>query len=148
MYTYLRVWDNRRLVIPNEILANEKIVNYSIRDERIWARVNIYLDYSIDVDEVREILVKLVKESPYLDGKDEPQLWLMELGERHLEFWLAAWAKTPIDAWMLRCDMREGALKEFKARGLPMPRFRLQSMQPPQHLDDEIDVRADQVQPI
>lgn len=126
MYTYLRIWDNRRLVIPNEVMANEKIVNYSIRDKRVWAKVGMYLDYSADFEQVRKVLLDVAQNSPYLDGTDTPDVWLMELGERTLELWVAAWAKDPVDAWMLRCDIREKALKEFKERNIPLPRFRLQ----------------------
>ena len=126
MYTYLRVWDNRRLVIPNEVMSNEKIINYSIRDKRIWAKIGIYLDYSVDFEEVRELILDIAQNSPYIDGADPPNVWLMDLGKQTLEFWVAAWAKDPVDAWMLRCDIRENALREFKARNIPLPRFRLQ----------------------
>jgi small-conductance mechanosensitive channel len=126
MYTYLRVWDNRRLVIPNEVMANEKIVNYSIRDKRIWAKISVYLDYSVDFQQVKKILLDIAETSPYMDGTDAPGVWLMELGERTLEIWIAAWAKDPLDAWMLRCDIRERALKEFRKRNIPLPRFRMQ----------------------
>jgi len=126
MYTYLRVWDNRRLVIPNEVMSNEKIVNYSIRDKRIWARINVYLDYSVNFEQVKAVLLDIARNSPYIDGEDEPGVWLMELGDRTLELWVAAWAKDPVDAWMLRCDIREKALIELKKRGIPLPRFRLQ----------------------
>ena len=126
MYTYLRTWDNRRLVIPNEVMSNEKIINYSIRDKRIWAKINVYLDYSVDFEEVKKVLLDIAKNSPYLDGSDAPEVWLMELGERTLELWVAAWTKDPVDAWMLRCEIREKALQEFKARNIPLPRFRLQ----------------------
>jgi small-conductance mechanosensitive channel len=126
MYTYLRVWDNRRLVIPNEVMANEKIINYSIRDKRIWAKIGIYLDYSVDFEQLKELLLEIAQNSPYIDGPDPPDVWLMDLGERTLEIWVAMWAKDPVDAWMLRCDIREKTLKEFKERNIPLPRFRLQ----------------------
>jgi len=126
MYTYVRVWDNRRLVIPNEVMANEKIINYSIRDKRIWAQIGIHLDYSVDFIEVKELLLDIAQNSPYIDDADPPDVWLMDLGERTLELWVAAWAKDPVDAWMLKCDIREKALREFKKRSIPLPRFRLQ----------------------
>jgi small-conductance mechanosensitive channel len=126
MYTYLRVWDNRRLVIPNEIMSNEKIINYSIRDERIWAKIGIYLDYSTDFGHVKKLLMEIAQNSPYIDSEDPPDVWLMDLGKQTLEIWVAAWAKDPVDAWMLRCDIREKTLKKFKELNIPLPRFRLQ----------------------
>jgi small-conductance mechanosensitive channel len=126
MYTYLRVWDNRRLVIPNEVMANEKIINYSIRDKRIWAKIGIYLDYSVDFKQVKKLLLETAQNSPFIDGTDPPDVWLMGLGERTLEIWVAAWAKNPVEAWMLRCDIREKTLKKFKELDIPLPRFRLQ----------------------
>ncbi|MFQ6041210.1 MAG: hypothetical protein ACE5PV_10170 [Candidatus Poribacteria bacterium] len=75
---------------------------------------------------MKKVLLDIAQNSRYLDGEDEPGVWLMELGDRTLELWVAAWAKDPVDAWMLKCEIREKALREFKARNIPLPRFRLQ----------------------
>jgi small-conductance mechanosensitive channel len=48
--TYIRTWDNRRLVIPNKLLAHQPIRNYTSVDPRLPALVVLRLDYSADVE--------------------------------------------------------------------------------------------------
>ncbi len=125
--TTFRAWDNRRLVIPNEeILSRKEMVNYTLRDQKIWTKVAIYLDYAADMKKARSILIDVVKNSKYWNGHDEPQIWLMELGEETVTLWVAAWADDPAKAWELQCDVRDNALERFKEEGIPLPPRRFQ----------------------
>jgi len=126
MYTTFRTWDNRRIMIPNEIMSDKEIVNYTIRDQRIWAKVPIHLDYAADVEKARKILIDVVKQSGHWNGKDEPVVWFMALGEQTITLWAAAWAGSPPKAWQLKCAILDGALKRFKEEGVALPRRRYQ----------------------
>ncbi|UCF81504.1 MAG: mechanosensitive ion channel [Acidobacteriota bacterium] len=125
-HTIFLVWDHRRMVIPNEVLAGREIVNYSLRDQKIWTKVPIYLDYDADVKKAREILIEVAKESKNWNGKDEPEVWFMELGEQTICLWIAAWADDPDKAWRLGCDILDNALRRFQEEGIPLPRRRFQ----------------------
>ena len=126
MYTVFKTWDNRRVMIPNEVMANKEIVNYSIRDEKIWTKVPIHLDYSADIGKARAILLDVVKRSEHWEGTSEPVVWTMELGEQDLTLWVAAWTTSPASAWGLKCDILEYALERFKQECIPLPRRRYQ----------------------
>ena len=126
MYTTFKTWDNRRVMIPNEIMADKEVVNYTIRDNKIWAKVPIHLDYSADVRKAREVLIDIVKKSQHWNGQEEPVVWFMELGEQTITLWVAAWADNPAEAWGLKCDILDNALVRFKEEGVALPRRRYQ----------------------
>ena len=126
MYTTFKTWDNRRVMIPNEIMSNKEVVNYSIRDRKIWAKVPIHLDYSADVAKAREVLVDIVKQSENWNGQDEPVVWFMELGQQTIVLWAAAWADDPKKAWGLKCDILDNALRRFREEDIALPRRRYQ----------------------
>ena len=126
MYTTFRAWDNRRVMIPNEIMSNKEIVNYTIRDQKIWAKVPVHLDYAADVEKAREIIIDVIKQSGFWNGQDEPVVWFMALGEQTITLWAAAWADGPAQAWGLKCAILDGALRRFKEEGIALPRRRYQ----------------------
>ena len=127
LHTTFRAWDNRHLVIPNEeILLRKEMVNYTLRDQRIQARVQIHLDYAADLQKARSILIDVAKKSKYWNGQEEPAVWFMEMGRQTITLWVAAWADDPSAAWGLSCDIRDNALERFKQEDIPFPRRRVQ----------------------
>jgi small-conductance mechanosensitive channel len=70
-YTWLRMRDNDRLVIPNEKLASETIRNSTIRSPRSVAEVTVQLPLSADVREVVDAL-----------ADDSAEVYVTRLGDR------------------------------------------------------------------
>jgi len=70
-YTWLRMRDNDRLVIPNEKLASETIRNSTIRSRRSIAEVTVQLPLSADIREVVDAL-----------ADDSAEVYVTRLGDR------------------------------------------------------------------
>ncbi len=126
LHTRFCAWDNRRVMIPNEILSKKEIVNYTLGDQKIRTKVPIHLDYAADVKKARSIIIDVVKQSRNWNGQGEPDIWFMELGQQTITLWVAAWADDPGKAWDLSCDILENALDRFKQEGIALPRRRYQ----------------------
>lgn len=127
MQTFIRTWDNRRIIVPNDVLSNRIIQNWSIRDPKLLASTIIYLDYGADVDKVREWIIKTVKESEYWNEEGEPGVQVMDFTEKTVKLRAVAWADDPPSAWNLRCEIRESLLAHFEEEGLEFPRFRVEA---------------------
>jgi small-conductance mechanosensitive channel len=56
-YTYIRLDDGHRLIIPNERLAQGSIENHTIRDPRVQVEVSVWLPPSADLDRALELIV-------------------------------------------------------------------------------------------
>ncbi len=121
-YTFIRTPDNRRLIIPNRILASKPIINYSIVESRITARVDVWVDFSADLDKAREVAVKAVEESIFWD-KDaaEPSVSVVEMTESAVRLRVLADAASQKQAASLGMDARERIITSFHAAGIPFP---------------------------
>ena len=49
-YTYIRLDDGHRLIVPNERLAQSSIENHTIGDPRVQVEVSVWLRPYVDVD--------------------------------------------------------------------------------------------------
>ena len=55
-YTYIRLDDGHRLIVPNELLAQGSIENHTIRDPRVQVEVSVWLPPSADLDRALELI--------------------------------------------------------------------------------------------
>ncbi len=123
-HTIIKLWDWRRHLVPNSIMISKEFLNYSIQNTAIWAYVKFWVDYSEDMDTVREIAVDAAAQSEYCMNNEPPSFWIMETGMAGIKCWVAAWAQSPSDAWMLKSDTRTHMLKEFRVRGIKTHSYR------------------------
>ncbi len=119
-YTYIRTWDNRRLVIPNKLLSDQTIRNYTLVDPRMPALVLLRLDYGADVELVRSLLLQEARAHPLFLPEPEPSVQVVEADEVGVSVRLMAWAPTQADAWTLAVDVREGVLHKLAASAVPV----------------------------
>ncbi|OFW58890.1 MAG: hypothetical protein A2133_02380 [Actinobacteria bacterium RBG_16_64_13] len=119
-YTYIRTWDNRRLVIPNKLLSDQAIRNYTLVDPRMPALVVLRLDYGADVDAVRALLLKEALAHPLFLADPEPSVQVIDTDDLGVSARLMAWASTQADAWTLAADVRENVVQKLAASVVPV----------------------------
>jgi small conductance mechanosensitive channel len=119
-YTYIRTWDNRRLVIPNKLLSDQTIRNYTLVDPRMPALVLLRLDYSADVEAVRTLLLKEAETHPLFLADPAPSVQVIDADELGVSVRLTAWAPTQADAWTMAVDVRESVVRKLAAAKVPV----------------------------
>jgi small-conductance mechanosensitive channel len=60
-YTLLKTDDNRRVVVPNSIMASQTTINLTGNDPRVICSVPIGISYDSDIDKARAILLDLLR---------------------------------------------------------------------------------------
>ncbi|MFB6290531.1 MAG: mechanosensitive ion channel family protein, partial [Candidatus Bipolaricaulia bacterium] len=130
MQTFIRTWDNRRIIVPNDVLSNRIVQNWSIKDPKLLAATIIYLDYGADIDKIRGWIKDAVKESEYWNGEGDPGVQVMDFTEKTIKVRALAWADDPPSAWNLRCEIREKLIDHFREEGLEFPKFRVEMENP------------------
>mgnify|MGYP006282574425 CR=1 FL=1 len=123
-HTIIKLWDWRRHLVPNSIMISKEFLNYSMQNTAIWAYVEFWVDYSEDMDIIREIAVNAATQSKYCMSNEAPSFWIMETGIAGIKCWVAAWAESPSDAWMLKSDTRTNMLSEFRTRNIKTHSYR------------------------
>ncbi len=125
-YVVVRIWDDRRLVVPLSYFIEKPFQNWTRRASNLLGTVFVHVDYTVPVEEVRQELHRILKASPLWDGRVW-NLQVTEAGERTLQLRALMSAGDASTAWDLRCHVRE-RLIEFLQRRYPdsLPRVRAQ----------------------
>lgn len=133
-HTVLRTWDNRRVIIPNSIIGDEAIINWSIEDPTVNWPVDIGISYDSDIDLARKIIteearrhvnvlthVELVKYDPTIQKNEAIQVLVTELGEHAVNMRLLFWCADRKLCYTTGCEIRESIKKRFDAEGVEIP---------------------------
>ncbi|MBB5077939.1 mechanosensitive ion channel family protein [Nonomuraea endophytica] len=125
-YVVLRLWDERRLVLPVSYFTTNPFENWTRHGSRVLAVVHLRVDWAVPVDALREELYRFIQESPLWDQKD----WTLQvtdvLPNGLVELRALMSAADSASAWDLKCDVREhlvGYVRENHPESLP--RFRV-----------------------
>jgi len=115
-YTFvlIRIWDDRRLVIPVRYFVSHPFENWSIESSHLLGTVDIKMDHRTDVEALRSKFAELVKENRNWDGKVEPQTMVVDHDDEGMTIRFYASAANASDAWYLQCDMREQLLAHVR----------------------------------
>jgi small conductance mechanosensitive channel len=63
-HTVIITWDNRRLIIPNSVISNEAIINWTIEDPAVIWPIDVGIGYDADIDKARRIIIEEARKHP------------------------------------------------------------------------------------
>jgi small-conductance mechanosensitive channel len=63
-HTVIITWDNRRLIIPNSIISNEAIINWTIDDPAVIWSIKVGISYDSDIDIAKKIMIEEARKHP------------------------------------------------------------------------------------
>lgn len=108
-YTHVRTNDNRMIYIPNGTLANNVIVNNSVKDTR---RVDIVMSvaYSTNTELAKNVLMKVLTNCDKVLKDPAPFVEIGVYNDSSIDFYCRGWCKNA-DYW----DVYFYLLKEYKA---------------------------------
>ena len=115
-YTLLKTDDNRRVVVPNSVMASQTNVNLTANDPRVICSVLIGISYDSDIDKARAILLDLAGKHP--KAKQVCGCPLTQLGASGVVLSLDVWCADALAAISFRCDLLEQATKRFAVEGI------------------------------
>ena len=123
-HTKLITTDNREIIIPNGTIATDTIDNYSSRTpQRLSIKFNV--PYGTDFDQVKDILLEMVKQQPKILTKDNPgaknpKVYLNELNDSSIEIKLGVWIDGK-DYKKMTYWLNENIYKELPKHGISFP---------------------------
>ena len=118
-YTWLKTDDNRRVVVPNSLMASQTAINLTGDDPRVICSVPISISYGSDIDKARAILIELAGQ--HSKTKQVFACPLTQLGSSGMVLTLDVWCADALTAITLRCDLLEQATKRFAIEGIGIP---------------------------
>ncbi|PWG01546.1 mechanosensitive ion channel family protein [Sphingosinicella humi] len=123
-YVVVRVWDDRRLVVPVSKFLENSFQNWTRQSADLLGTVFLHVDPTVDVPPIREKLMELVKAHPLWDGR-VAVLQVTEARPEAVELRALVSARDAGEAFDLRCDVRERLLayiRDTQPHALPRSR--------------------------
>lgn len=118
-YTTLVTVDNKKVMIPNGVLADAPITNVSAFAKR-RVDVTVGIAYGSDVRLARETILKILEEHPLVLNDEENVVALTELGESQVTLCVKAWTNTE-NYWSVLSDLNEQIESAFNEAGIEIP---------------------------
>jgi small-conductance mechanosensitive channel len=127
-YVVVRLWDDRRLVVPVSRVMSEPFENWTRSGTDLLAPVDLVVDYAAPVGLLRARFEELCKANALWDGRSAI-VSVVDVTDRVMTLRGVASVDVATKAWPLRCELREGwitFLQELE-RGRYLPVGRIES---------------------
>jgi small-conductance mechanosensitive channel len=108
-YTYIRLDDGRRLIVPNERLAQSSIVNHTILDPRVQVEVSVWLPPDADLDKAMELIA---------DEDAGISVTVAETDKEGVRLSATTWASGPSERGKMAAELRARWLRLLREHAL------------------------------
>ncbi|MBT8323720.1 MAG: mechanosensitive ion channel [Winogradskyella sp.] len=117
--TKLTGLSNRDIIIPNGILSNGNIINFTSLGTR---RVDLIfgVGYDSDIKKTKEVLKGVIDNHPLILKEPEPVINVLELADSSINFAVRPWCKSE-DYWRVYFDVMEQTKEALDEAGIDIP---------------------------
>lgn len=115
-------FDHDIIILPNDLMANRKVENWSRPDKRHSQGTEVRVAYGTDLEKVHKILLSVADEHPLVikEPGQMPYVRTARLGETAVDFKLWYWVALK-DMWKVASDMRTMVEKRLREEGIEIP---------------------------
>ncbi|GAB7537246.1 mechanosensitive ion channel family protein [Burkholderia sp. 3C] len=108
-YVSVRLWDQRRLVVPLQWFIENPFQNWTRNSAEIIGTVFLFVDYRTPLEPLRAELSRIVTSAPEWDGRVQV-LQVTDATERSIQLRALVSSVDSSLSWDLRCRVREGLI--------------------------------------
>ena len=124
--TSLRSLDNTHILVPNSIILEHNVLNWTLSDKVIRSKIRVGVSYGSSVEKVRDILLETAHKNNKVLTRDKNQVPIVffdDFGDSGLIFELSYWimVNRPIEMKKVASDLRFEIKKKFNEQGIEIP---------------------------
>src|SRR5919112_1243117 len=108
-YTYIRLDDGRRYIVPNERLAQSSVANHTILDSRVQVEVSVWLPVDADLDKAMELIA---------DEDEEIEVSVAETDKEGVRLSATTWASGRAERGRKAAELRSRWLRLLREHAL------------------------------
>jgi small-conductance mechanosensitive channel len=108
-YTYIRLDDGRRLIVPNERLAESSVVNHTISETRVQVEVSVWLPPDADLEQAMKLIA---------DEEAGISVSVAEVDKEAVRLSATTWAATPAERARTAAELRALWLRLLREHAL------------------------------
>ena len=128
--TVMRTGDNIKVIVPNSLITNDYVKNYSTNDTR---RIDLVTSISYDenIGRTRTLLLDILTNHPQILAEPAPSVDVLNLGEFGVDLAVRGWVNSN-DFWRAKSDIQEQMKGRFEEEQIasPMPQREIYLQQP------------------
>ncbi len=131
-HTVIRDFENRRVIVPNSVMANEIIVNANYEDDSVCKFVEIGISLDADFVRAKEIIMEEIGKHRFFYDKRSAEdiaanvpkvvVRVIKITDWALVLRGNAWAHNAPNGFVMYCDLLESIKIRFDEAGIPFPR--------------------------
>jgi len=107
-YTYIRLDDGRRLIVPNERLAQSPIANHTVVDPRVQVEISVWLPPGADASRALELLA----------AEADVEARVAEVDKEGIRLAVTAWAANARERGGIASHLRKESLNRLREASL------------------------------
>ena len=117
------LFDHEVIILPNNAIANQKIVNVVKPDTRIKKRVEVGVAYGSDLEKVKKILYEAARGHPNVISEKgyEPVVRFTKFDDSSLNFRVIFWVDDIMNQWRVTSDIRAEIDARFREANIEIP---------------------------
>ncbi|MCK5332287.1 mechanosensitive ion channel family protein [Candidatus Parcubacteria bacterium] len=119
--TRIKTFDETVIVIPNNIIASSKIINYNQPESKMKSKVTISVAYGSDVEKVKKLLLDIANGIEEVAQDPAPAVYFSELGSYSLDFLVITWVESPMKKFIVKTKINEEVYRQFNEKGIEIP---------------------------
>jgi len=130
-HVIIRDMENRRIIIPNSKMSEDKIINSTIDDEKICRHITFGISYDSNIDKAMEIIQEEIRKHPnFLDNRSreeqeadvpEVRVKVVALSDSSVDLRAFAWSPTNPKSLELEWDVLKSIKERFDSEGIEIP---------------------------
>lgn len=110
---------NKEIIIPNGVLSNGNIVNYS-SEGKLRVDLTFGVGYESDIKQTKEVLMNVLTSNPKVLKDPAPSVNVSELADSSINFAVRPWSSVA-DYWDVYFETHENVKNALDAAGIEIP---------------------------
>jgi small-conductance mechanosensitive channel len=129
-HTVIRDFENKRVVIPNNVISNETIINATIIDEKVCMFMELTVTFESNIDKTMAVMAEEAVKNPLcIDNRSQeeaehskPVVVVRVIGFSDLGVQLRAdaWARNAMEGFEMKCGLYKSYKERFAREGIAL----------------------------
>jgi small-conductance mechanosensitive channel len=116
--TLVRTLDDENMIVPNSILVQSTVKNYTHQDSVYRLRINVGVHYASDALKVRSVLEKAAADADFRLRSHEPRVLLLGFAASSVDYEVSVWIDDPWNHRVFSSKLRENVWRALGAAGI------------------------------
>jgi small-conductance mechanosensitive channel len=117
----IKTRDNIIIDIPNSLLVNNKMINWSQMEKTTRFHVNIGVAYGSDIHLVKEVLLGCAKDKKEILNNPQPFVRFIDFGNSSLDFQLYFWTNNSFGVEHIKSELRFAIYDALEKNNIRIP---------------------------